>query len=78
MEERDLELIKKYKESDEALSQLYDEHIDFERQLERLNSKSYLTPNEEIERKTIQKKKLLGRDRIEIILNKYRKMEKMS
>ena len=78
MEQRDLELIKKYRESDELLGKLYDEHIDFEKQLDEFNNKSYLTPDDEVQRKMIQKKKLLGRDQIESILAKYRKMEKMS
>lgn len=78
MEQRDLELIRKYRESDKLLGELYDEHIDFERQLDEFNNKSYLTPDDEIQRKMIQKKKLLGRDQIEAILAKYRKMEKMS
>lgn len=78
MEDRDLELIRKYQESDEKLNKLFRQHIDFERELERLNGKPYLSPNEEVERKTIQKKKLLGRDMIELILRKYRKMENMS
>ena len=78
MEERDLELIKKYREQDEMLSKLYEEHVDFERQLEDYNNRSYLSPHEEIERKTIQKKKLMGRDQIEAILSRYRKAERMS
>ena len=78
MEQRDLELIKKYRESDELLGKLYDEHVDFEKQLDEYNNKSYLTPDDEVQRKMIQKKKLLGRDQIEAILSKYRKMEKMS
>jgi uncharacterized protein YdcH (DUF465 family) len=78
MEQRDLELIKKYRESDKLLGKLYDEHVDFEKQLDEFNNKSYLTPDDEIQRKMIQKKKLLGRDQIEAILAKYRKMEKMS
>ena len=78
MEQRDLELIQKYKEQDEQLQKLYDEHVDYEKQLDTYNDKSYLTPAEEMERKTLQKKKLLGRDQIESILSKYRKMEKMS
>lgn len=74
MEDRDLELIQKYQETDDSLSQLYQEHLDFEEQLERLNSKGYLSPIEEVERKTIQKKKLMGRDQIEEILRKYRRV----
>ena len=78
MEQRDLELINKYRNSDEVLGKLYDEHIDFEKQLDEYNNKSYLSADDEMQRKMIQKKKLLGRDQIEMILAKYRKMEKLS
>lgn len=78
MEEKDLEMIRKYSENDEALSALYQEHVDLERELERFNDKSYLSPNEELERKTIQKRKLLGRDRMESILRSYRQKENAS
>ena len=72
MEKHDIELIEKYVGSDKLLSLLYSEHIDLERQLEKLNSKPYLTPNEEAEKKRIQKVKLIGRDKMEGILRRYR------
>lgn len=78
MEQRDLELINKYKNSDNQLGKLYNEHVDFEKQLDQYNNKSYLTANDEMQRKMLQKKKLLGRDQIETILAKYRKTEKLS
>ena len=77
MEQRDLELIKKYRESDEQLNRLYYEHVDYEKQLDEYNNKSYLSADDEMQRKMIQKKKLFGRDQIEMLLAKYRKMEKL-
>ncbi|MFH1873643.1 MAG: DUF465 domain-containing protein [Pseudomonadota bacterium] len=76
MEQRDLELIKKYCSSDEKLKRLYDEHIDLEKKLEDLSEKSYLTPEEETEKARLKKVKLKGRDAIEVILSKYRQVEK--
>ncbi|MBT3181817.1 MAG: DUF465 domain-containing protein [Deltaproteobacteria bacterium] len=73
MEQRDIELINQYMESDDALKMLYDEHVDFERRLEKFNNKPYLTPIEELKRKEMQKEKLRGRDMIEDILCDYRK-----
>lgn len=73
MEERDIELIQAHAIENEALKFLYEEHLDFERQLEKYNNKPALTPAEEVERKNIQKKKLLGRDKIELILENYRR-----
>ena len=72
MEKRDQELIQKYISSDPELKQHMDEHETFERKLEEMNRLLYLTPEEEVERKRIQKLKLAGRDRIEAILAKYR------
>ena len=73
MEKRDLELIEKHKAENSLLATLYDEHLDFERRLEKFNNKPFLTPKEELERKNLQKKKLAGRDMIERILNRYRR-----
>jgi len=72
MEKRDLELVQKYVSSDPELKRHMDEHDQFERKLVELNRLLYLTPEEEVERKRIQKLKLAGRDRIEAILTKYR------
>lgn len=72
MEQRDLELIERYVADNKLLNMLYREHIDFERQLEKLNNKPFLTPTEEMERKNIQKRKLIGRDKIEDILRALR------
>jgi len=72
MEKRDLELVQKYIASDPELKRNMDEHDEFERRLAELSRYLYLTPEEEMERKKIQKLKLAGRDRIEAILAKYR------
>ncbi len=78
MEQRDLKLIEQYAVDNKKLEALYQEHLDFERQLEKLNSKPFLTPAEEVERKKIQKMKLAGKDMIENILQEYRKQELLS
>ncbi len=75
MENRDLELLQKYISSDPELKRCMDKHQEFERKLEEMNRRLYLTPEEEIDRKKIQKLKLAGRDQIEAILAKYRSQE---
>ena len=75
MDQRDLELITKYAEADPELKSLYEEHVAFEKILEKMESKPYLTPAEETELKEIKKKKLSGKTRIEALLAKYRKAE---
>jgi hypothetical protein len=72
MEKRDLELIQKHISSDAELKRHMDQHEEYERKLQAFNQRIYLTPEEEMERKRLQKLKLAGRDRIEAILSKYR------
>ncbi len=72
MEKQDLELIESCKDREPELNKLWQEHLEFEEQLEVFNRRVYLTPSEEIERKTIQKKKLKGKDQMEKILSRLR------
>ena len=72
MEEKDKLLIEKHIDNDEELKSYVEEHILFEKQLGELNKKPYLTQEEEVRKKKIKKLKLSGRDKIEIILRKYR------
>ena len=48
----------------EELTRLVREHRDLESRLEALDSEVYLTPDEQLERKRIQKLKLKKKDRI--------------
>jgi uncharacterized protein YdcH (DUF465 family) len=75
MEQRDLDLIAKYGEADPELKSLFEEHIAFEKILEKMEGKPFRTPSEETELKEIKKKKLSGKTRIETLLMKYRKAE---
>lgn len=78
MEKSDLDLIEEWKDRDPELRKLWEEHLEFEEQLERFNSRVYLSTAEEVERKTLQKKKLRGRDGIERILRRIRQDPGMS
>lgn len=72
MEKKDEELLHTLIAQDEELRQYYEEHLDLERQLEEYNRRLYLNPEQEIERKALQKRKLAGKDRIMEILQKHR------
>ena len=72
MEEADEILICKHIDRDEELKRYVEDHRMLEADLERYNSRIYLTPEEEVEKKTLQKKKLLGKEKIYRILAKYR------
>ena len=75
MDSRDVELIIKFSGQDAELKALWDEHVEFERVLEKLESKPFLTPAEETEAKELKKKKLAGKTKLQTLLNKYRVSE---
>ena len=72
MEKRDEEIILSLIDRDSELRRHYEEHREFERQLEVFNGKAHLSSDEEVERKRLQKLKLAGKDRIMEILLRYR------
>jgi len=75
MEQRDLELLEKFCAQDAELKILWEEHQLYEQQLEKLEKKSFLPPNEEKVIKELKKKKLSGKTKIQTILDRYRTME---
>jgi len=72
MEKHEEELIRSLMDADPELRRYYQEHLDLERQLATLQHRHYLTPEEELEKKRIQKLKLAGKDRIMEILGRHR------
>lgn len=75
MNENDVKLIEKYVTQDEILTHLWKEHCALEKHLDKMERKPFLSPKEQVERNRLKKQKLLGRDRIEEILKKYRAAE---
>jgi uncharacterized protein YdcH (DUF465 family) len=55
-------------ENNAKFRKLYEEHMKYERQLEELDKIHYLTPEQEMQRKTIQKLKLSGKDQMSRIV----------
>ena len=73
MERTDEMLIERYIQLDGELKQHVEVHRKLEFALEDFNKRIYLTSQEEIEKKKLQKLKLASKDRIYAILAKYRK-----
>jgi uncharacterized protein YdcH (DUF465 family) len=73
MERTDEMLIERFIQQDGELKQYVENHRKLEFALEDFNKRIYLTPQEEIEKKKLQKLKLASKDRIYAILAKYRK-----
>jgi hypothetical protein len=72
MEKREEDAILSLVDQVPELRSLYVEHQGLKKQLDTLNHKHYLTPEEELERKRIQKLKLAGKDRMMAILAAHR------
>jgi uncharacterized protein YdcH (DUF465 family) len=72
MEKKDEELIQTLLEREPELRRYYEEHVDLERRLGTFQQKVYLSPDEELEKRRLQKLKLAGKDRIMEILSRHR------
>jgi uncharacterized protein YdcH (DUF465 family) len=65
-------LIERVLKEDEEFLKAKQTHTQLAKQLEELERKAYLTPQDEIEIKILKKKKLAAKDQMEKILVKYR------
>ena len=72
MEIREEQAIVSLLDKDPELKKYYEEHQELEKKLAEYQHKHYLSPDEEMEMKRIQKLKLVGKDKIMEILVKYR------
>lgn len=72
MEEKDQVLHEKLFTENPRFRMLYEEHQIFEKELRQLDDRPHLTPEDEVQRKKIQKLKLAGKDEMERILGEYR------
>ncbi len=75
MEERDEKLIAQLIKKNKNLRKYVKRHKGYETQLEEYNKRIYLSTEEAMERKRIQKLKLAGRDEIERILAEHRRTQ---
>jgi hypothetical protein len=72
MERREEELIQRLLAHDNELRVVYLEHQELKHKLEAFRNKLYLTPEEELEKKRIQKLKLASKDRLMEVLHRHR------
>jgi uncharacterized protein YdcH (DUF465 family) len=71
MAEMDQSVVQHLCEENPRFRKLHEEHVLFEKKLEEMDERVYLSPEEELERKTIQKLKLAGKDEMEMILRDF-------
>jgi uncharacterized protein YdcH (DUF465 family) len=69
---KEQELVEFLKNENEEFRKLSEEHRNLDEFLVEIDSRRYLTPGEEIERKNIQKQKLLLKDRMAELIRKYK------
>lgn len=68
MEMKDSAVTEKLVSESPRFRKLYEEHALFEKELQQLDGRSHLTADDELQRKKIQKLKLVGKDEMEKIL----------
>lgn len=72
MEESDKAMIQQLVDQNPRFRLLYEEHLLLEKELKQYNDKVFLSPDEELEKKKIQKMKLAGKDEMDQILRSRR------
>jgi tRNA threonylcarbamoyladenosine biosynthesis protein TsaB len=72
METEENALIEHLKQANPEFRQLTEEHLQYERRLEEFNNLRYLTSQQELEKKQVQKMKLRGKDRMAEILKEHK------
>lgn len=76
MEQREMELLGKYAPLDPELKELWDDHLLYEKQVEKLDAKIFRTPTEEQTLRQLKKQKLEGKTKLMALLDKYMSQEK--
>ncbi len=69
---RDSEIAEILRKENDEFKRLEEEHRELEETLARIDKKKFLTADEEIERKKIQKQKLRNKDLMAILIRQYR------
>lgn len=67
------EIVEALKQDNEEFKKIFNEHRELDIKLLEMSKKTYLTSEEEIEKKRMQKEKLLKKDRIAEIIREYKK-----
>jgi len=70
---KEQEIVEFLKKENEEFRRLSEEHRNLDEILVEIDSRRYLTPEEEIERKNIQKQKLLRKDKMAELIRNYKK-----
>ncbi|MDO9082672.1 MAG: DUF465 domain-containing protein [Humidesulfovibrio sp.] len=75
MEGKDRTLLETLASQDSGLRALWQQHLDYEKMIVKLEGKPFLSPVVEQEIKELKKKKLAGKTKLQALLDKYRQQE---
>ena len=75
---KEYEIVEFLKKENEEFRRLSEEHRNLDQLLIEIDSKRYLSPEEEYERKKLQKQKLLRKDKMAAIVRKYKKSQSLN
>ena len=75
MEQRDLLLLEKYSAINPELRDLWEDHILYEKQIEKLEAKAFRTPTEQETLRQLKKQKLEGKTKLVSLLDKCREQD---
>ena len=64
-------LLEKVQGENVEFKKLYEEHLELKHRVEKLNKMSFLSAEQELEKKAVQKQKLKGKDRMSKIIEEY-------
>ncbi len=70
---KEQEIIERLRVENETFRKLIEEHRSLENVLEEIDKKRYLTAEEQIERKKVQKQKLLKKDKMAELIRDFKK-----
>lgn len=73
MDQHELDLLEKYIPQDPELKSLWEDHLLYEKQIEKLEGKSFRTPAEQQSLKQLKKQKLDGKTKLMNILDELKK-----
>ena len=76
MDQHEIDLLEKCAPTDPELKSLWEDHVLYEKQVEKLESKAYRTPTEEQTLKQLKKQKLEGKTKLMDILDRLKKQDK--
>ena len=75
MDQHELDLLHKHMPTDPELKSLWEDHVLYEKQVEKLENKIFRSPTEEQTLKQLKKQKLEGKTQLMTILDKIKKQD---